>query len=278
MHRALLTLGILALVAAACAAPAARALQSAPTATSYWDFLWRLETASQTPTLSTGFTAIIIETATPTATTGPTPAGVLPPVLAETPNPTATVQAASLRATVTVGLLSCRYGPGPAYLYLYALRQGANITLIGRTDSDNWHWAWVDGPNPCWVNTSYLKMEGDWRQLPIVYPGAARLPVSPYYPATVIVGVFRSGNSITVEWAPILLRAGDEEDEFMQHYILEVWRCRGGDFVFEPLSTNDTSLTFIDEAGCPSPSRARLFVQEKHGFSGPTEVAWPPLK
>jgi len=196
--------------------------------------------------------------------------------LTETPAAAPTVPAASLRATVSVGLLSCRYGPGPSYLYLYALRQGANIKLIGRTDGENWHWAWVDGQNPCWVNTSYLKVEGDWRQLPVVYPGTARLPVSPYYPPTSITSVVRIGNTVTVEWAPIRLRAGDEEDEFMQHYILEAWHCRGGALVFEPLATNDTFLTVVDEPGCATPSRARLFVQEKHGFSGPTEVRWPP--
>jgi len=179
---------------------------------------------------------------------------------------------------VNVGLLSCRYGPGPEYLYLYALRQGANIKLIGRTDGDNWHWAWVEGRNRCWVNTRYLQVDGDWRQLPVVYPGQARLPVSPYYPPSSIVSVVRLGNSVTVEWVHIPLRAGDEEDDSMQRYILEVWHCQGGNMLFEPLATNDTMLTISDEPGCGSPSHARLFVQEKHGFSGPTDVPWPPWR
>jgi hypothetical protein len=179
-----------------------------------------------------------------------------------------------LSATVNVGFLSCRYGPGVDYLYLYTLRQGANIKLIGRTDADNWHWAWVEGRNRCWVNTNYLKVQGDWHTLPVVYPGTARLPVSPYYPPTSIISVVRAGDSVTVEWADIPLRAGDEEDEFMQHYILETWHCRAGNLIFEPLATNDTSLTVIDEPRCAARSHARLFVQEKHGFSGPTNVPW----
>jgi len=198
------------------------------------------------------------------------------PTYTHTPLPSPTLPIASLRATVTAGLLSCRYGPGPEYLYLYALRQGADITLIGRVDADNWHWVWVEGSNPCWVNVNYLRVEGDWKQLPVVYPGIARLPVSPYYPPTSIISVVRLGNSVTVEWAPIRLRAGDEEDETMQHYILEAWHCVGGILIFESLATNITFLTVEDEPGCASPSHARLFVQEKHGFSGPTDVPWRP--
>lgn len=181
----------------------------------------------------------------------------------------------SLAATVNVRLLSCRYGPGPEYLYLYALRSGANIKLIGRTDGANWHWAWVDGRNPCWVNISYLTIKGDWRQLPIVYPGIAKLPVSPYYPPSAITKVTRSGNVVTVRWLEIPLRAGDEEDDSMQHYIVEAWHCRGGTLLFEPLATNDSVMNIIDEPGCTQPSHGRLFVQEKHGFSGPTNIPWP---
>jgi hypothetical protein len=70
------------------------------------------------------------------------------------------------------------------------------------------------------------------------------------------------------------LRAGDEEDEFMQLYVLEVWHCQAGQLLFEPLATNDTMLTVVDEPGCAGPSRARLFFQEKHGFAGPSEVPW----
>lgn len=197
------------------------------------------------------------------------------PTLPDRGQPTISPAVPSLPARVNVGLLSCRYGPGPNYLFLYALRQDANIKLIGRIDSASWHWAWVEDQNPCWVNTNYLTYEGDWRQLPIVYPGAAGLPISPYYPPTGIRSVTRSGTAVTVEWFEIPLRPGDEEDEFMQHYILETWLCRNGSLVFEPMATNAAQLTVIDEPGCSTASHARLFLQEKHGFSGPTDVPWP---
>jgi hypothetical protein len=174
---------------------------------------------------------------------------------------------------VTVDLLSCRYGPGPEYLYLFALRRDAKVNVIGRTDGSNW--VWLDGKNRCWVNARYLDIQGDPLRLPVVYPGPARLPRSPYYSPTVVLSAARAGDSITVNWLEIPLRPGDEEDETMLHYIVEVWRCDAGQLIFDPLATNETSITFLDQAGCDQPSHGRIFVQEKHGFAGPAEIPWP---
>jgi hypothetical protein len=86
----------------------------------------------------------------------------------------------------------------------------------------------------------------------------------------------RQQNTVTIEWADIPLRAGDEEDERMQHYVVEVWRCENGRILFEPLATNELTVTFIDQPGCTSASHGRIFVQEKHGFAGPADIPWPP--
>ena len=202
---------------------------------------------------------------TPDPTETPTPANT------PTPSPLPTVE--SLKAMVTADLLSCQYGPGSEYLFLYGLRKGANIILIGRTEGNNW--VYVDGKNKCWVNIEYIDIAGNKDSLPVVYPGIAKLPKSPYYPPTTIRSATRIKNQVTVEWTDIPLRAGDEEDTSMQHYIIEVWRCEGGKIIFDPLATNDLSISFTDEPGCSEPSRGRIFVQEKHGFAGPTEITWP---
>ncbi len=167
-------------------------------------------------------------TAVPSLTLSPQPAltSSSTPLPSQTPSPVPTVE--SLKATVTADLLSCRYGPGPNYLFLYGLRKGANIVLSGRTNGDNWRWVYVQGRNPCWVKTDFLDIHGNWQTLPIVYPGVAKLPVSPYYPPTTVLSVVRKKDQVTVHWLDIPLRAGDEEDEFMQHYIVEVWRCENG--------------------------------------------------
>jgi uncharacterized protein YraI len=181
----------------------------------------------------------------------------------------------SLKAKVTADLLSCRYGPGAEYLYLYALKAGANIKLIGRTDANNW--VWVDGTNKCWVNAKFLDIAGDRLSLPVVYPGIAKLPISPYYPAPAWAKAIRKGDSVQVTWEAVPISPGKYEDANMHQYIVEVWRCENGQIVFETLGTNFPFITIEDDqAGCSVPSHGNVWVQEKHGFAGPTEIPWPP--
>jgi hypothetical protein len=194
-----------------------------------------------------------------------------PPTVTSTP--TTVHFAESLDAIVTADLLSCRYGPGAEYLYLYGLKKGANIQLIGRTDGNNW--AMVKGKNPCWLNTKFVEINGDLQTLKVTYPDEYELPVSPYYTAPIILSAKRNGNSVNVTWSDITLRAGDEEDENMFIYIAEVWRCESGKIIFDPLATNYPEVTFVDEPDCSAPSHGRVFFQEKHGFAGPAEISWP---
>jgi hypothetical protein len=180
----------------------------------------------------------------------------------------------SLKATVLAGKLSCRYGPGAEYLYLYGLNETANIKLIGRTDANNW--VWVDGTNKCWVNAKFLDIKGDRMLLPVVYPEIARLPLSPYYPGPSWVNANRNGDAVEVSWEPVPISPGKFASESMHQYILEVWRCEAGQIIFETLGTNFPAIVVAkDEAGCTSPSHGRVFLQEKHGYGGPIEVPWP---
>ncbi|MGE5462644.1 MAG: hypothetical protein ACM3PS_04780 [Syntrophothermus sp.] len=196
------------------------------------------------------------------------------PLATETATPSPLPVVESLQAKVTADLLSCRYGPGAEYLYLYALRAGANIKLIGRTDANNW--VWVDGTNKCWVNTKFLDIAGDWRSLPVVYPGIAKLPITPYYPAPSWASATRKGTSVEVNWEAVPISAGKYEDENMHQYIVEVWRCENGQIVFETLGTNLPYLTVPnDAAGCSQPSHGNVWLQEKHGFAGPVKIPWP---
>jgi hypothetical protein len=233
--------------------------------------------APQTPPAAAGptetFSAPInsaVSADTPTLTEAATASQTEAPTLTSVP------VVASLKATVTADLLSCRYGPGAFYLYLYGLRKGANIKLIGRADGNNW--VYVDGKNKCWLNASFVDIAGDRMSLPVVYPGIAKLPQSPYYPPTNVLSATRNGDHVTVTWTDVYVSPGHREDERMQTYIVEVWRCEAGQIIFDPLGTNDTSITFVDQAGCSQPSHGRIFVQEKHGFAGPAEIPWPAQK
>ena len=232
----------------------------------------------QEPTITVAPSATATSTstavpATETFTALP-PTGTALPSETPTPSPSPVPIVEKLKAKVTADLLSCRYGPGAEYLYLYALRAGANIELIGRTDANNW--LWVDGTNKCWVNSNFLEIAGDWKSLPVVYPGIAKLPITPYYPAPGWANATRKGDNIEVNWEAVPISPGKYEDENMHQYIVEVWRCENGQLLFETLGTN---LPYIiipdDETGCSQPSHASVWLQEKHGFAGPVEVPWP---
>ena len=218
------------------------------------------ETFALLPTLTETFTPIPSDTPSPTETPAPT----------STPAPVVE----SMKAKVTAGKLSCRYGPGAEYLFLYALNEGANIKLVGRTDANNW--VWVDGTNKCWVNTKFLDVQGNPQSLPIVYPGL-KLPVSRYYPGPSWAKATREGDTVKITWEAVPISPGKYEDEFMHQYIVEVWRCENGQIIFETLGTNFPFISVAnDEKGCNTPSHGKVYVQEKHGYGGPVEVPWPP--
>jgi len=82
---------------------------------------------------------------------------LIPPTSAPTATPIPFVE--SLSATVTADLLSCRYGPGPEYLYLFAFKKGANIKLIGRTDGNNWVLV-ENEPQRCWIKADFVAIQG----------------------------------------------------------------------------------------------------------------------
>jgi len=225
---------------------------------------------------STNIPATETFTPIPTLTSTPTPAPT------ETPTQTPVPTVESLKATVIANKLSCRYGPGALYLYLFAFNGTANIKLVGRTDANNWVWVankdLNNRDNNCWVNAKFLEIQGDPKTLPIVYPGLD-LPVSPYYPGPSWANATRDGNSVEVTWEPIPISPGKYADEFMQQYLIEVWRCENGEIIFETLGTNYPAIKVEnDEPGCSIPSHGRVFLQEKHGYGGPVEIPWPPYE
>jgi hypothetical protein len=228
------------------------------------------ETFTSLPTLTASATAS--QTFTPLPTDTPTQS--LP---TETPTLVSIATVQSLRAKVTAERLSCRYGPGPEYLYLFALRQTANIKLIGRVDAENWRWFMVENQVNCWVSAEFLEIQGDPLSLPIVYPGIAKLPITPYYPGSEVLSAERNQatNEITISWVEVPISAGDFEDDSMQTYIIELWRCEAGQVIFDPLATRVAFIKFVDEPGCTEPSHGQVWVQEKHGYAGPAEIPWP---
>lgn len=229
-------------------------------------------TASTSPTITKTATL----TPTPTAqntipfTPEPTSTFTPQPTPTETPQPTYAV----LRGKVIIAQAVCHYGPGAPYLYKYGVYEGSNLEIIRRVEGGNYiEVQAIGGNNPCWVREDYMEVRGDLNALQPVHPFEVKLPISPYYAPPAWVKAERNGDEVTVEWAALLLRAGDDSEQ--TPYIVEAWVCQNGEMVFQPVGSFLTRVTIRDEAGCDERSRARLIAAEKHGYTRPIEIDWP---
>jgi hypothetical protein len=265
MHLGMLWKGMMAcklllivLLSTACTLPVSEQFRRAPAETAVASVETVL-TASDTPTDA------------PTERAFPTP----------TPTPTHTstpqhMSYAVLRGKVIVdGRLSCRFGPGPMYLYKFSFAGGASIEIVGRMEYSRWVLVRaIGGTNRCWVNggARFLEIEGDLMSVRPVDPHIV-LARSPYYGAMGGVGALRNGNVVTVRWGGITLRAGDDSEQ--TPYVVEAWVCRNGEFVFSPVGSYGFSAEIIDEPGCSEQSHARVAAAEKHGYTPWVDLDWP---
>ena len=126
-----------------------------------------VDTLTSLPVADVPTSLPITETFTPipTLTASAVPSETFTPIPTETQTETPYPTVDSLKAQVTAEKLSCRYGPGAEYLYLFAFNATANIKLVGRTDANNWVWVAnkneSNRDNNCWVSAKFLNIQGD---------------------------------------------------------------------------------------------------------------------
>lgn len=228
----------------------------------------------------TAETGVHVTVAEPTLTQTPPPTSTMTPT--ETSTSTATLTAtvtpqptvANLRVKVIPDQVVCHYGPGKPYLYKYALIGGSNLEAIARIEyGDFLEVRAIGGTNPCWVNPEWLEINGDALLLNPIPADGVNLPLSPYYASLTGVGAVRDGNTVTVTWNPLTLRAGDDSEQVP--YLVEAWICQAGEYKFAPMGAYETSIMINDEPGCSLPSHARVLAAEKHGYTRPVELVWP---
>ncbi len=219
---------------------------------------------TDTPAPSPTFTASPSPSATATETPPPT----------DTPQPTLTPTYAILRGKVNVDKVSCRYGPGAMYLYVYGMVKGATQDIIGRNDTATWLLTRSRGDDlSCWVKTDLMDINGDPMSVAPVHPDDYNLPKSPFYGPLTNVSAQRKDNQVVVSWSPLILRAGD--DSLQTPYVLQVWVCRSGQIIMESLGSYETIINIVDEPGCSEASHGRITSAEKHGYTKFVEIPWP---
>jgi len=222
------------------------------------------QTATETFRPSSTATATATETATLTSTLSETPTATLSP----TPD--------GLYAIVRPEMLSCRFGPGGAYLLRSTLKAGEAVEILGHMLlNDNWLLVHrVDRPDfNCWVSGNFLNWLGEPATIPYIENPHLVLPWSPYYDALKGVSASREGNNVTVSWGKLVLNAGD--DSLQIPYLIEAWVCQDGQFVFRAIGSKTLSAKVHDEGGCDEASYARLFGVEKHGYTRWVQIPWP---
>jgi hypothetical protein len=213
----------------------------------------------------------IIPTISPTITF--TPTETLTPTLTLTPTVTATPTYAF--PTMTVNKQAhCRYGPSIAYLHAADLYPGDVGTVRGRYIYNKWLYVKFDKLNYfCWVAPSVVDVVGDVTQIAYKELNLQSIGSNMYGPPRGVTAT-RNGDWVTISWEQVKMTKDDDRG-----YLLELFVCQNGNYLWWTDSYPDqftTSYEVKDEAGCALPSSGKLYTVEKHGFSEPVNIPWPP--
>ena len=227
---------------------------------------------TQTPSPTDTFTPTSTLTDTPTSTL------TLTPTITSTPTITFTPTFDFPKVTVNVALAACLQGPAKAYLWKFDLHQGDTGFVGGRAPVGTWLYVKFDRLDDyCWVSPYVLDVVGNINTV-AVQPVRIWI-TNALYAAPKNVKAERDGDQVTVSWSKVWMTEDDDRGYFM-----DVWVCQNKNFVWMPIGWQDlpdqyhTSYTFTDEAGCSQTSGGKLYTVEKHGYTSPVDIPWPPAK
>jgi hypothetical protein len=168
----------------------------------------------------------------------------------------------------------CRYGPSVAYLHAADLYPGDKGSVRGRHPYSTWYYVKFDKLNYfCWVAPSVVDLVGDVSTLKTTEPNLVTIGTNQYGPPQNVTAV-RNGDEVTISWDQVEMT--EDKD---RGYFIEAFVCQGGNLLWWTFSYPDqysTSYTVKDEAGCSEPSHGQLYTVEKHGYSQPVDIPWPP--
>jgi hypothetical protein len=215
--------------------------------------------------------------ATPTETREPTE--TFTPTITRTPTitftPTISATPTFAFPTVTVNKQAhCRYGPSVAYLHAADLYPGDTGTVRSRYLYSKWLYVKFDKLKYfCWVAPTVVDVVGDISTVAYKELNLQSIGSNQYGPPRGVTAV-RDGNKVTISWEQMQMSKDKDRG-----YLLELFVCQDTYLLWWTDSYPDqysTSYTVRDEAGCAQPSSGKLYTVEKHGFSEPAIIPWPP--
>lgn len=199
-----------------------------------------------------------------------------PPLPTETPTATALPQPAEFVPTNTIPVTitapaNCRFGPDTVYIGPGGLRTGKTLEAIGRDTSGQWLLVReAGGKNSCWVNVIAMSVQGDINTLSLA---PVSLLFTAVYPAPANVTATRNADQVTISWAEVPLQPKDTHPE--GRYFLEMWLCANGALTYTLRSTNDLTITVIDQPGCAEASHGQIYTATRIGYSQSAVIPWP---
>jgi hypothetical protein len=125
----------------------------------------------------------------------------------------------------------------------------------------------------CWVAPSVVDVTGDIGTVNFTEPDLLSIGYNNYGPPKNVSAV-RTGDEVIIHWTQVQMTADHDRG-----YLLIAFVCQDGAYLWWTFSYPDqftTSYTVRDEAGCPLPSEGVIYTVEKHGFSEPAHIPWPP--
>ena len=216
---------------------------------------------------------VIYVTATPQPTQTPSITPTPTIAITSTPSitPTPTISAPTMTANKQA---HCRYGPSAAYLHAADLYAGDKGIVRYRAVYSSWLYVQFDKINySCWVAPSVVDVVGDVGTLPRIEPDLQRIGSNMYGPPQNVQAT-RNGNEVLITWSQMKMTADDDRGYFFEGFV-----CQNGAYLWWTQDFPEqtiTSFSIKDEAGCPAPSYGKLYTVEKHGYSLPVDIAWPP--
>jgi hypothetical protein len=168
----------------------------------------------------------------------------------------------------------CRYGPSAAFLHAADLYAGDTGSVRGRFEYSSWLYIKFDKLDYfCWVAPSVVDVTGDVNTLYFSEPDLLSIGYNNYGPPKNVTA-FRNGDEVTISWSQVNMTTDHDRG-----YLIIAFVCQDGAYLWWPFSYPDqytTSYTVRDETGCPVPSEGVIHTVEKHGFSEPAQIPWPP--
>jgi len=232
------------------------------------------------PTVQPALTDTLSPTESKSPTTTFTLTSTIPPTFSETISPSSTSTITPTATSefpiveVNVQAAHCRYGPSKAFLHAADLFEGDTGFVQGRFQYSNWLYVkWDKLAYRCWVSPYVVDVIGEIDQIGYANIGLERIPSTLYTPPQ-NVQASREGELVSIFWDRVPMTEDDDRG-----YLIEAFVCQDSAYIWWTARMDSqftTTYSVKDEAGCAFPSTGKIYTVEKHGYTEPATIPWPP--